>query len=46
MNAAQIKPNAKHAGKLDGKIALIIGGSSGKALPRPRSLRTKAPTCL
>src|SRR4029077_6279472 len=29
MNAAQMKPNAKHAGKLEGKIALITGGNSG-----------------
>jgi NAD(P)-dependent dehydrogenase (short-subunit alcohol dehydrogenase family) len=29
MNAAQMKPNAKHAGKLEGEIALITGGNSG-----------------
>jgi NAD(P)-dependent dehydrogenase (short-subunit alcohol dehydrogenase family) len=32
MNAAQMKPNAKHAGKLEGKIALITGGNSGIGL--------------
>jgi NAD(P)-dependent dehydrogenase (short-subunit alcohol dehydrogenase family) len=32
MNAAQMKPNAKHAGKLEGKFALITGGNSGIGL--------------
>jgi NAD(P)-dependent dehydrogenase (short-subunit alcohol dehydrogenase family) len=32
MNAGQMKPNAKHAGKLEGKIALITGGNSGIGL--------------
>jgi NAD(P)-dependent dehydrogenase (short-subunit alcohol dehydrogenase family) len=32
MSATQMKPNAKHAGKLEGKIALITGGNSGIGL--------------
>src|SRR6476646_3961809 len=32
MNAAQMKPNAKHAGKLEGKVVLITGGNSGIGL--------------
>src|SRR4029077_2675203 len=32
MNAAQMKPNAKQAGKLEGKIALITGGNGGIGL--------------
>jgi NAD(P)-dependent dehydrogenase (short-subunit alcohol dehydrogenase family) len=29
MSAIQMKPKAKHAGKLEGKVALITGGNSG-----------------
>src|SRR6476646_770073 len=32
MSAAQMKPNAKHAGKLEGKVVLITGGNSGIGL--------------
>src|SRR6267143_5367139 len=32
MNTARMKPNAKQAGKLEGKIALITGGNSGIGL--------------
>jgi NAD(P)-dependent dehydrogenase (short-subunit alcohol dehydrogenase family) len=32
MSAVQVKPNAKHAGKLEGKVALITGGNGGIGL--------------
>src|SRR5436190_5246695 len=32
MSALQVKPNAKHAGKLEGKVVLITGGNSGIGL--------------
>src|SRR6476660_4465737 len=32
MSAVQVKPNAKHARKLEGKVALITGGNSGIGL--------------
>src|SRR5213594_1130417 len=32
MSAVQVQPNAKHAGKLGGKVALITGGNSGIGL--------------
>jgi hypothetical protein len=32
MNAAQMKRDAKHAGKLQGKVALITGWNSGIGL--------------
>jgi NAD(P)-dependent dehydrogenase (short-subunit alcohol dehydrogenase family) len=32
MNAEEMKHNAKHAGKLEGKLALITGGNSGIGL--------------
>jgi short-subunit dehydrogenase involved in D-alanine esterification of teichoic acids len=33
MNAEQMKPGAKQAGKLEGRITLITGGNSGIGLP-------------
>src|ERR1700757_942356 len=32
MSVARMKPNAKHARKLEGKVALITGGNSGIGL--------------
>jgi NAD(P)-dependent dehydrogenase (short-subunit alcohol dehydrogenase family) len=32
MSAVQVKPNAKHGGNLEGKVALITGGNSGIGL--------------
>src|SRR6266513_3988828 len=32
MSAVQVQPNAKHAGKLEGKVALITVGNSGIGL--------------
>jgi hypothetical protein len=34
MNAVQMKRDAKHAGKLQGKVALITGENSALALHR------------